>query len=257
MPRALDQTIFACFDCEATGLNTEEDRIIEIGIALFKLGDPNNPIKTFETLVNPLRPIPKDSQEIHNISDEMVKDAPTIENVLPQALKMLKDYPLMGHSLSFDINLFCAEAQRCQIPCDIRNSTVIDTLRLARHYGQSPVNSLQALRSHFNIPEESAHRAMSDVLVYISVFSHLTRPFKSLDHMLSELSKPIELKNMPLGKHKGRPFKEIPVEYLRWAINKDFDIDLKFSIKQELKRRARGTQFNQSANPFQDLNPFS
>lgn len=253
MSKTLDQTIFACFDCEATGLNTEEDRIIEIGVAIFRAGDPSNPIEVYETLVNPQMPIPKESQEIHHINDSMVQDAPTIEIVLPKVLKMLTKYPLVGHSLNFDIALVANEAQRHHIPCDIAQMSVIDTLRLARYYGKSPVNSLQALRSHFNIPEESAHRAMGDVLVNIAVFSHLIRPFKTLTHMLSELKKPIELKSMPLGKHKGRPFKEIPVEYLRWAVNKDFDIDLKFSIKQELKKRSRGGQFNQSANPFKDL----
>lgn len=253
MKKTLDQTFFACFDCEATGLNTEEDRIIEIGVAIFKAGDPKNPVETYETLVNPQIPIPKESQEIHHINDEMVAGAPTIDQVLPRVLKMLTKYPLVGHSLNFDINLINNEASRYHIPCDIKEMTIIDTLRLARYYGKSPVNSLQALRAHFNIPEESAHRAMGDVLVNIAVFFHLTRPFKNLDHMMSELKKPIELKTMPLGKHKGRPLKEIPIEYLRWAVNKDFDIDLKFSIKQELKKRSKGGRFNQSANPFKDL----
>ena len=67
------------------------------------------------------------------------------------------------------------------------------------------------------------------------------------------LEKPILLKAMPLGKHKGRLMKEIPVEYLRWAVNKDFDQDLLFSIRTELKRRKSGNQFSQSSNPFSTL----
>lgn len=250
---ALKQTLFACFDCESTGLNPEEDRMIEIAFAIFKLADPQKPIKTFETLVNPKTPIPQESQLVHNIRDEMVADAPTIDEVLPTFLKELRDLPLIGHGLSFDINLVCAEARRHHIPCDLREAPVIDTLRLARFYGQSPVNSLQALRAHFNIPEETAHRAMGDVIVNIKVFEQLCRPFKTFEQMVAELKKPIELKKMPLGKHKGRDFREIPIEYLRWGLNKDFDIDLKFSIKQELRRRQQGRNFNQAANPFQNL----
>ena len=58
---------------------------------------------------------------------------------------------------------------------------------------------------------------------------------------------------MPLGKHKGRPFSEIPIEYLLWAANKDFDQDLMFSIRSELKKRKSGSLFKQAANPFSQL----
>jgi DNA polymerase-3 subunit epsilon len=58
---------------------------------------------------------------------------------------------------------------------------------------------------------------------------------------------------MPLGKHKGRPFSEIPHEYLQWAANKDFDQDLTFSIRSELKKRKSGNLFKQASNPFSEL----
>jgi DNA polymerase-3 subunit epsilon len=58
---------------------------------------------------------------------------------------------------------------------------------------------------------------------------------------------------MPLGKHKGRLLKEIPLQYLQWMVHKDFDQDLIFSIKTELKRRKKGDQFGQSTNPFLNL----
>ncbi len=58
---------------------------------------------------------------------------------------------------------------------------------------------------------------------------------------------------MPLGKHKGRPFKEIPLQYLQWIVNKDFDQDLLYSVRTELKKRKKGNLFNQSSNPFLNL----
>jgi len=58
---------------------------------------------------------------------------------------------------------------------------------------------------------------------------------------------------MPLGKHKGRIFSEIPVEYLRWAVNQNFDQDLMFSLKTELKKRNKGSHFGQASNPFANL----
>jgi DNA polymerase-3 subunit epsilon len=61
------------------------------------------------------------------------------------------------------------------------------------------------------------------------------------------------LKAMPLGKHKGRSFSEIPEDYLSWAVRKDFDQDLIFSIKTKLKNRSKRLNFERAANPFSDL----
>lgn len=58
---------------------------------------------------------------------------------------------------------------------------------------------------------------------------------------------------MPLGKHKGRTFDEIPLDYLLWAERKDFDQDLLYSIRLELRNRKKGRGFEQSSSPFADL----
>ena len=94
---------------------------------------------------------------------------------------------------------------------------------------------------------------MNDVIVNIEVFKHLCRKFKTTEEILKRLEKPIALKLMPLGKHKGRPFREIPVEYLRWAAHQNFDQDLLFSLRSELKKRKQGNLFSQASNPFSDL----
>jgi DNA polymerase-3 subunit epsilon len=124
---------------------------------------------------------------------------------------------------------------------------------MARLYGESPTNSLEMLRKHFNIEEEGAHRAMSDVIVNVEVFKYLAKNYRSLQALFDALSRPIAMKLMPLGKHKGRPIKEIPLEYLLWAANKEFDQDLLYSIRGEIKRRKKGNLFSQAANPFGDL----
>ncbi|KKM77463.1 hypothetical protein LCGC14_1369770, partial [marine sediment metagenome] len=67
------------------------------------------------------------------------------------------------------------------------------------------------------------------------------------------LEKPIALKKMPLGKHKNRPFSEIPIEYLKWAAGKDFDQDLLFSIRLEINARKKKTSFETASNPFSCL----
>lgn len=241
---------FVCIDCESTGLDPQKDRMIEIAVALFS-GDAI--LERFETLIDPECEIPQVSQEIHKISHEMLQGKPKVKEILPKVIKMIEGHIIIGHGVGFDIALVSNEAKRCQVPCNIEKQPFIDTLRLARLYGESPINSLERLRQHFNIQPEGAHRAMSDVLVNIEVFKYLTRTFQTTDEVFRILEKPIKLKTMPLGKHKGRRFEEIPIEYLRWAERKDFDQDLLFSIRNELKNRKRGASFGTSGNPFSEL----
>jgi len=247
----LKQEIFVCLDCESTGLEPKTDRIVEIAIARFTF---EQILQQFESLINPECEIPKISQEIHKISAEMVDGKPKIKEVLPHVLQMIDKNILVGHGIFFDMSLIAAEAERNNIHTKILSHPYIDTLRLARLYGESPINSLEHLRQHFNIAFEGAHRAMNDVIVNIEVFKYLSKSFKSTEEIFKILQKPIKLRAMPLGKHKGRKFEEIPIEYLLWAEKKDFDQDLLYSIRSELKTRRRGGGFEQAANPFGSLN---
>jgi DNA polymerase III subunit epsilon len=241
---------FVCLDCEATGLDPKSDRIVEIACATFTL---EQTLESYESLINPGCIIPEASIAIHHISQEMVDGKPTIEQVLPQILQLVGRHPIVGHGINFDIDLIDEAAKRANIPCTIKKNLAFDTLRLARLYGESPSNSLQQLRMHFNIEEEGAHRAMSDVIVNIQVFKYLASQFKAIKQIIDVLSKPIALKNMPLGKHKGRPIKELPLDYLMWAARQNFDQDLLFSLRSEINRRKKGTSFAQNANPFATL----
>ncbi len=242
--------VFVCLDCESTGLEPTQDRIIEIALCKFNFGGV---LEEFETLIDPGCEIPETSQDIHKISKEMIQGKPKIMEILPRLLKMIDGHILIGHGIGFDISLIAHEAKRHQIPCKITELSYFDTLRMARLYGQSPVNSLQQLRHHFNIQPEGAHRAMSDVIVNIEVFKQLAKTYKTTEELFQILKKPIRMKAMPLGKHKGRPFNEIPIEYLLWAERKNFDQDLLYSIRLELKNRKRGHGFGQATNPFSDL----
>jgi DNA polymerase-3 subunit epsilon len=241
---------FVCLDCETTGLTPETDQIIEIALIKF---DFTQTINAYETLIDPQIAISPESMAIHHITNEMVKGKPKIAEILPTVIEQIGKHVLVGHGINNDIAFICAAAKHHQIPCKLESHPYIDTLRLARLYGESPINSLEKLRQHFNIAEEGAHRAMNDVIVNIEVFKYLSQTFKTTEELMNRLKNPILLKAMPLGKHKGRPFPEIPVEYLRWASHQNFDQDLLFSIKTELKKRKKGSQFSQAANPFSEL----
>ncbi len=247
----LKNDIFICIDCETTGLEPATDRIIEVAAVIFR---EEEILEKFETLIDPQTIISPESTSIHHITNDMVAGKPLIEEVLPSLLKMIARHMIVGHGIPFDIAFLDNSAKRASIHSTLSTHPYLDTLRLARLYGQSPINSLEKLREHFNIPSEGAHRAMSDVLVNIDVFRFLTQNYKTTEQLIDKLKKPILLKTMPLGKHKGRPFGEIPQEYLQWASNKDFDQDLLFSVRSELKKRKSGPSlFSQCGNPFSSL----
>ncbi|MCH9621827.1 MAG: 3'-5' exonuclease DinG [Chlamydiia bacterium] len=239
-----------CLDCETTGLDTANDEIIELAVIKFTF---DKEIGSLDALVDPKRPIPPESIAIHHITDEMVQNKPYIESLLDEATDLIGDYPIMGHNVGFDIAIIEAALRRHNHPKSIASNPVIDTLRLARLYGESPKNSLEVLREHFNIPEEGAHRAMNDVIVNIKVFKKLCLGFKTTEELLKRLSKPVEMKTFPFGKYRGYMFREIPIDYLHWAGHQDFDEDLLFSIQKERKRRRKQKPFFEANNPFKNL----
>jgi DNA polymerase-3 subunit epsilon len=241
---------FVCLDCETTGLELDKDRIIEIALVKFTF---EQTLDSYETLIDPQMPIPEVSIAIHHITDQMVKGKPKITEILPKIFEFVAGHIIVGHGITNDIAFICAAAKQHSVPCKLASHPYLDTLRMARLYGESPINSLERLRQHFNIAEEGAHRAMNDVIVNIEVFKYLARRYKTTEQIVNRLKSPIQLKTMPLGKHKGRSFAEIPVEYLRWAVNQKFDQDLMFSLKTELKKRNKGSNFGQAANPFANL----
>lgn len=246
----LNKEQFVCIDCETTGLDAKQDRIIEVAAVRFTLTEI---LDSFEFLIDPECVIPESSIAIHHITQEMVLGKPKIVAVLPHIIQFVGKSIIIGHGVGFDVEMIASAAERANIPCELRYNRILDTLRMARSYGESPINSLEQLRCHFNIPQEGAHRAMSDVIVNVEVFKYLAKRYRTLEQLFDMLARPIQMKVMPLGPHKGRPFTDIPLPFLLWAANKDFDQDLLFSIRSEIKRRKKGNLFTQAGNPFGDL----
>ena len=246
----IEKETFICLDCETTGLDPQKDQIIEVALMRFTI---EQLVDQFESLIDPECPIPETSIAIHHITQEMVAGKPKIGDLIPKLLQFIGKDIIVGHGVSFDIELIAIAADRAGIPHTLRSNLFLDTLRMARLYGESPTNSLEQLRQHFNIQFEGAHRAMSDVIVNCEVFKYLAKNYKTTEQLFETLSKPIKMKTMPLGKHKGRPINEVPLQYLLWAANKEFDQDLLFSIRSEISRRKKGNLFGQATNPFQDL----
>jgi DNA polymerase-3 subunit epsilon len=246
----LSEEIFICLDCETTGLDPKTDRIIEIAVAKFTMSEI---LESFQTLIDPEVEIPPSSIAIHHITESMVVGQPKISEVLPRIAQMVGDHIIVGHGIGLDIKFLQESALRCHFPATFDKNLRIDTVRLARLYGKTSTNTLEMLRQYFNIESEGAHRAMSDVTVNIAVFKYLSQHFKAVKQILLRLEKPILLKAMPLGKYKGRPFHELPLDYLNWVAHADFDEDLIFSVRTEIQKRKKGGSFFEATSPFSGL----
>ena len=115
----------AVLDIETTGVNVEQDRIVEITVARFTSTTGNT--ESLHALVNPGRPIPKEASDIHGITDEQVKDQPTFAGVARQACLLLAGADLIGfRHRRFDVKLIAAECRRVGLPDPCAGARMID-----------------------------------------------------------------------------------------------------------------------------------
>lgn len=148
---------YTVLDIETTGLSRYYHKITEI--AAIKI-DGAYVTGRFETLVNPQRPIPHFITNLTGISDEMVRDAPPIEEALPKFIKFLDRDVIVAHNAWFDRGFIQENAQRLGQQLD--NSSIC-TCRLARRLlPDAGSKSLGNLCARLNIQNEASHRAMGD-----------------------------------------------------------------------------------------------
>ncbi|MFR2534614.1 MAG: PolC-type DNA polymerase III [Clostridia bacterium] len=162
--QSLDTT-YCVLDLETTGLSFRTEKITEVGIMKVKDGEV---IDEFECFVNPEKPIPQKVVEVTNITDDMVKDAKTIEQVMPEIIEFIGDAVLVAHNADFDIGFLKYNAK--QLGLSIEN-TYIDTLRLAKDlFPDFKKYKLGIIADNLGITVEVAHRALDDVDTTVKVF---------------------------------------------------------------------------------------
>lgn len=147
-------------DTETTGLDYTREKIIEFAAVRLE----NGKIKDeFQTLINPNQHIRKSSMAIHGISEEMVKDAPTEDEIMPKILEFLGDYPIVAHNAIFDYS-FLNEASYRVMGKGLTNARV-DTQQMFKDiYPDLESHGLLALTQKFNIEFTNHHRAMADTM---------------------------------------------------------------------------------------------
>lgn len=168
---------FCVLDLETTGGSPADSSITEIGAVKVRGGEV---LGTFQTLVNPGRPIPPFITILTGITHAMVIEAPAIEEVFPAFLEFCGSAVVVGHNVGFDLRFLQAEAKRLSYPR--MDNLVADTCRLARRLIRPEVRNLKlsTLASFFRSPVTPNHRAFEDALATSHVFHCLLERAGSL-----------------------------------------------------------------------------
>lgn len=157
-------TSIVSLDLETTGLDPKTDAITEIGAVRF---NSRRVEEEFSTLVNPLRSIPPFITKLTGITNAMVKNAPTLEEVIPDLVDFVQDLPILGHNVKFDIG-FLREAGI------FKYNDTLDTYPMAAALMPSAGRyNLGALGQQLNILLPATHRALDDAKVTHAVYLRL------------------------------------------------------------------------------------
>ena len=181
---------YVLLDLETTGATPLKDRITEIALIKFEDGQE---VDRWQTLVNPQTNIPDFIQSLTGITNEMVEDAPTFEQVAGELLDYLDDAVMCAHNVRFDHGFLKAEFKRIGITL---KQKVLCTVKLSRKlYPQYKSHGLSAIIERHGFTCSQRHRAMGDVEVMAQLIALAKRElgFEALEAAVSELSKKTSL----------------------------------------------------------------
>src|SRR5215467_6719491 len=191
MHMAVKSPIRVALDLETTGLHAEQDAILEIAAIKFQ-GDTI--LDRFETLVAPGRSIPYRVQRLTGITMQQLTGAPHFESIARQLQHFLGDYPIVGHSIPFDVSFLRRRGL-------VRNNPLIDTFELATVLLPSlPSYNLGQVAEALGIAvAPGRHRAMVDTILAMQVFLALHQRLAAVDlSLLKDLASLDAPRNWPL-----------------------------------------------------------
>lgn len=241
----------AFIDIESTGINTQIDRIIEIGIVKIY---PNGNEESLISLINPSIPIPPETIKIHGITDADVAGSPHFREFAQKLFEFIKDCDLGGFAIKkFDLPILEAEFQRAGIFYSRQEKKIIDILIIYHEF--EPRDLRAAYKKYCNKDLEIAHRAETDVRATIDIFKaqleqhdNLPRDIESL-HEFCNPRDPNWIDSegrftwmgdaavINFSKYQGRTLEDIAkneIGFLNWVLNKDFSSEVKKLVKDAL-----------------------
>jgi len=223
-------------DCETTGMTNA--RIVELGFQRFVADGMN---REYRTLVNPEMPIPERATEIHHITDEDVRDAPTFRQLAPHLVKGFTDCDFAGKSVRFDLRVTADEMQRVGQVWSYADANIICVDRLEQLGEPRDLTSLYKRRTGKDLVD--AHTALNDVRATTEVLVAQLQQFTKLPRDLSMLHRlqwpdwasangkfRFNAEGQPIvtfGKHRDKPMNQVDRGYYEWILKSEFDEETK------------------------------
>jgi DNA polymerase III subunit epsilon len=241
----------AIIDLETTGINLGTDRIVEIAIVKI-LPDGKKQIK--RKLLNPEIPISVASTDIHGITNEMVKDAPTFRQVANELKQFLDHCDLAGYNSNrFDIPMLAEEFLRVGMEFEGKGRKLLDVQKIFHMMEQRTLSA--AYRFYCNKELEGAHGAEADatatwdvlvaqVVRYPQLGNNVDTILKHIgEEPLVDYARRFVLENgveiFNFGKYKGRSVAEIlraEPQYYDWMMKGDFPLHTKQKLTEIFNR---------------------
>jgi len=195
VPKSYRDDIYIVFDIETTGLSPESETITEIGAVKIMNGEIVN---TFSKLINPGREISPQITELTGITNEMVKDCPNIDEILPEFLDFcgrrnnVKN-TIVAHNAKFDVSFIKKEVERLnqKIGEDKEkyefDYPVVDTLALSKElFPDEKAHKLNLVCERLGVSLENHHRALDDARATAEAFIKLHRMKESKEQTVDE-----------------------------------------------------------------------
>jgi DNA polymerase-3 subunit epsilon len=241
-----------CFlDLETTGINVSTDKIVEIAIVKIS-PDGTQVIK--RKLINPEMPIPKSASDIHGISDEMVKDAPTFKSVANEIKQFIEGADLAGYNSNrFDIPMLNEEFLRAGVSVDVESRKLLDVQKVFHMMEQRTLTAAYKFYCQKNL--DDAHSAEADAVATWEVLEAQLLKYPQIGNTVEAIVKftredqivdfarrfvienGVEVFNF--GKHKGKPVTQVLKEepqYYDWMMKGDFALHTKQKLTEILNR---------------------
>lgn len=238
----------AFFDIEATGSNVAIDRIVEIAI-IKQLPDGSRTIK--RKLINPQIPIPQIVCDIHGITDEMVKDAPTFKLVAQELKQFLDGCDLSCYNAyRLDIPMLIEEFIRAGVEFEMKNRKMIDVQKIFHQMEQRTLAA--AYKFYCNKALDNAHSAEVDAAATAEILIAQLEKYPQLGNNIDSVLKAIGDDNIidfarrfvfdekgkevfNFGKHKGRPIADVlkaEPQYYDWMMKGEFPMNTKQKLTE-------------------------
>lgn len=241
----------AFIDLETTGVNISIDRIIEIAIVKI---NPDGTKQVKRKLINPLMPIPKGSSDIHGITDEMVKDAPSFKQIANEIKQFIEQCDLGGYNSNrFDIPMLIEEFLRVGIEFSVDGKKLVDVQKVFHMMEQRTLSAAYKFYCQKNL--DGAHSAETDATATWEVLEAQVERYPQIGNTVESIVKftgeddivdfarrfikenGVEVFNF--GKHKGKTvvqvLKEEP-QYYDWMMKGDFPMNTKQKLTEILNR---------------------